>query len=485
MQSTESGVRRNIAVMVAASIANAITGATLMFLVPRLMSVNDFGYWRTFILYAGFAGFAHLGLVDGALLHWSQIQESNPSVALRRSTLPLLLLHLSVGVTALGLFFLPINLQHFHAILVAILVYAWAFNLLGLAQVNLQAQGRFNAVAVAMSASVVLFLGLLVLFHPHSISVNRILFLYLTAWCVVAASVWLAAQFSTRSSAGPQTRRDRISMRRRLLEEGRWHIQAGWPIMLANIGYGLMQSADRITVNFARPIHDFAIYSLAQSTIYVPVTIISSLSRVAFSHFAVTGVENRNGTYANTVRLLTLAWAVLLPYYYLVEWVVLRFLPKYSAGLPAGRILLFSILFLSLISVVQANAASVAGRQRQFFVSSVVATVFAFVTAWIGSRYFNSLTAVAWSQVIAAAAWWLANEFWMAPRRVLAAADILRVLSTFAMAALVLYFCEGSFVSLLLKPLFYFVAAALPLFLLYRHALDRQVRQRSEFTSTR
>ena len=47
--------------------------------------------------------------------------------------------------------------------------------------------------------------------------------------------------------------------------------------------------------------------------------------------------------------------------------------PKYTPGLPAGKILLLSVLFLSLIQIVQFNTYNLEGRQRQFFFGSLIA----------------------------------------------------------------------------------------------------------------
>jgi hypothetical protein len=51
--------------------AAAVFNTLLVFLIPRLVSVEDFGYWRLFPLYAGYVGFLHFGFADGALLCWA------------------------------------------------------------------------------------------------------------------------------------------------------------------------------------------------------------------------------------------------------------------------------------------------------------------------------------------------------------------------------------------------------------------------------
>jgi hypothetical protein len=51
------------------------------------------------------------------------------------------------------------------------------------------------------------------------------------------------------------------------------------------------------------------IYSLSQSIIYVPITLIAAISRVAFSHFAKAEMESRPRLYSKVANLLA---AVLL-----------------------------------------------------------------------------------------------------------------------------------------------------------------------------
>jgi len=66
-----SALARDVAVMSGGTAAAAVFNTLLVFLIPRLVSVEDFGYWRLFLLYAGYVGFLHFGFADGALLCWA------------------------------------------------------------------------------------------------------------------------------------------------------------------------------------------------------------------------------------------------------------------------------------------------------------------------------------------------------------------------------------------------------------------------------
>ncbi len=454
---------RNIGIMVFASLVNACCGVILAFGIPRFLSVDDFGSWRTFLLYAGYAGLLHLGVVDGALIIWSRDRSGSPVRSVLGRTFRFVALeHLLIIALAASSFLLHVP-PPIPALLMALAVFALLFNLVALLQIYHQTGFRFDSVAFGMSAPPTLFVLSFGVLAFGRISVRTLLIAYLATWAVTLVSLlWVAYRKAPRDPVTPH-----------LAQPSAWrlgltYIGAGWPIVLANTGFGLMQSADRVTVNLTRSIHDFAIYSLSQSTIYVPITILAAVSRVAFSWFARALAADRGSLYRSSTRLLALFWMLLLPYYFLVEFVVNRFLPRYTPGLPAGRILLLSVLFLSLIQIVQFNTYNLEGRQRQFFFGSLIAVAVAFATAWLGSQKIGTLTAVAWSQVLTAGLWWLGNEWFLRDRKLLPWRDILVVLATFALATAGLYLGSPRDMPALLKPVTYYGFAVITVLLLYR-----------------
>jgi hypothetical protein len=66
-----SVLAEDVATVGSGTLFAAIFNTLLVFLIPRLVRIEDFGYWRLFLLYASYAGLLHLGLADGALLRWA------------------------------------------------------------------------------------------------------------------------------------------------------------------------------------------------------------------------------------------------------------------------------------------------------------------------------------------------------------------------------------------------------------------------------
>ena len=472
---------RSLAVLALGSFVNAACGVVLTFVLPKVTSIDTFGYWRAFLLYASYAGIVHFGLVDGALVRWSIRDNASTQLRFRDAAGMLVLQHTLFALIGIPMMTMTLAGRANASILVAAFcIYALLANLSALWQSHFQGQFRFNAVSFAVTGPNLFFaLSLPILYH-WGFTLPVLLTGYLIAVAATVAVLTIVG-WSTFKAEEQKI----LTGRSRIVRSGLSAISLGWPIMLANFAYGLMQSADRMTVQLTRPIHDFAIYSLAQSMIFVPVNIIAAVTRVAFSHFARQPSSERRLTYTKTTNIMVLLWFTLLPYFFVGSWLIHRYIPKYIPGLPAGLILLLSVLFLGLISVVQANSFTVQGRQREYFLGSVVAVALAFVTAWIGSRRLNSLSAVAWSQVITAALWWLANEWALRRHQLFDLIGIARVLGTFALGCAGLYGAMALSADLWMQIVFYIAIEILPGFLLFRAELSELVSAAMRFRTKR
>jgi len=465
-------VGRNVGTMIAASLLSAVLGVIQIFWIPKVLSVSDYGYWRAFLLYTGYAGMLHLGLTDGALIAWSTQKSESGWRSFKSGLLAILAEHSVVLLLwfAAALFLLRAPLPHYALLIsAAVCLYALLFNLVGLAQVYAQSQARFSLVAFGMTApALLLVVGLaLTLLTLGSASLLRLLVICLLAWLIVFVSIFAMVRRGSPHAGAPSA----------VAATGLKYVLIGWPVMLANTGYGLMQSADRITVNLTLPIRDFAVYSLSQSTVFVPVAIIAAISRVAFSHMATLDAAARSSQYRRMMRLLAAVWILLLPYYFVVEVVVNRYLKNYTRGLPSGQILLLSILFLSLIQVVQLNTYCIAGQQRRFLAGAFGAVVLAFVTAFAASMALHSLVAIAWTQVLSAGLWWLYNEHDLSHQTGQRLRDWSTIVAAFALGALGLFASESLAHGLVSRVFIYEAITLIPLLLLFHREFEPLVNR--------
>ena len=46
-------------------------GFIQVLIIPKYLSVQGYGYWQLFMLYASYVGILHLGFIDGILVRWA------------------------------------------------------------------------------------------------------------------------------------------------------------------------------------------------------------------------------------------------------------------------------------------------------------------------------------------------------------------------------------------------------------------------------
>jgi O-antigen/teichoic acid export membrane protein len=393
-------VARDVATVGSGTAIAAVFNILLVFLIPRLVSIEDFGYWRLFLLYSSYAGLLHMGVLNGALLRWA----GRPLEEFHEEIGPLLkfLLWQQLAVILPGcllaewLLPTPMNL-----IAIAVLVFSLVFNAGTELQCALQGARLFRPVAVGIAAPPGLFVVMALLWYLHRApGFRELILLYCIAWVGVLVYLWMRV----RPSWGNLRSETAWSLSKTLMA-------AGWPIVLANGGFGFVQSADRLVVSYALPIKEFAEYSLAASAMFVPAAAILAVSRVFFSHAAALEHEGRSKVYAHASKLLVLAWSLLLPYYFVLEAFVKRFLPKYIPSLPFAAVMVLGIVFLAGIQILHMSYAYLYSKQRQFLILTVGMLVLSFGVATALAISMKSLLAVAAGQVGVLASWWIINEW--------------------------------------------------------------------------
>jgi O-antigen/teichoic acid export membrane protein len=449
-------IARDVMTLVVGSCLAAVFGAAVVFVIPRITPVEDFGYWRMFLLYASYVGFFHFGFGEGALLSWAGKPLEDLQGELRPSLVFLvaqhLLLLLPVGLVAALL--LPPRIRF---VTIAVLGFALLQNTSVVMTCALQAARQFAPVAIAMAAPSGLFLAFAALAAWRGHPDYRVLVgCYFLAWLIVLGVMWNRThpfQLASVTSAWAL---------------GKRYIAIGWPITLANAAFGLVQTSDRFVLSSAVSIYDFAQYSLAASTMMVPVTLITAIARVFFPHLAATDRKQHPEVYGQVSGLIVMAWSLLLPYYFGVDLFVRRFLPKYSAILPVAGILLLGALFFAVIQILHGSVFNLYGKQKHFLLYAILAVGVSLGLVSIAILVFRSLRLVATMQVLVVGAWWLFNGWRLSSITGESWRDFAGVLLVFAWSAISLWLAFSWSSHWALRTLYYWGLTAGPLVMVCR-----------------
>lgn len=458
-EKTGSAIAQDIAVLFIGSMVAAVFGALTVFVIPRITGVDDFGYWRLFLLYSTYVGFLHLGFGEGALLRWAGKPLSEFHHELRPSLKFLAWQHAAILVPGciVAVLFLP---PHARFVAIAVLIYALLQNTVTLLLCGLQAARRFRPVAIAVAAPSGLFLvfALLCLFQGKP-DYRLLITFYFLAWLLVLLVLWTKVHpFKSHCHINLRTFAKRC-------------IWVGWPITLANTAFSLVQSSDRFVLSSAVPIYQFAQYSLAASTMMVPVAIIAAAARVFFPHLAAKDREQHPKMYGQAARLIVLSWSLLLPYYFAVEFFVRHFIQAYVPSLPEARVLLLSALFVAAIQILQSSVFNLYGKQKHYLVYCLVGVAISLGLAAVAIYAFRSLLLLALMQVLAVAALWLFLARKLRPLTRESWADLCRVILVFGWSTGSLWLASSWSSNIVLRCVFYWLLAFGPVALIYGEEL--------------
>jgi len=423
---------RHAIVHTVANLGTLACSGAFAFVLPRFLSVDDYGYYRLFLLYGGFAGILHLGFLDGLLLRWA----ARPLPRLRNelsSSLTFLGLQHVILLTPLiaaAALFLP---RPFLGLTLAIAAYAVLWNWATLGQCALQALKLFPYLSFFIILGPFLLLTAAIGLHAvHRLDLQTLIVVCLLSNFVAAASLWLFVR--RRVPRGPQSLR-------KIWGKGAAYIGLGWSVVCANLLATVALSLDRLVLSKVSPIHEFAIYSFAANTLALTYNMILSVARVLFPYLS-DGIPTdlRIRAYFTGERILFLIWAGGLATFFPIAWLIPRWLPQYVQSLPLIRILMLATGFTASIHVLHSSYFRVVRKQSQFLLGALVGLLSAAVFLWIGART-GELSHFAWAMVASALGWWLANEFLL--RKVLNhdARKILGTLALTALCAVIFWLC--------------------------------------------
>jgi O-antigen/teichoic acid export membrane protein len=418
-----------------ASLLFLAINAVCAFLVPRFVSVENYGVFKLFLLYGGYVGVLHFGSLDGALVRWAKQPET-----LVRSEFP------TVLVTTLAVCTLTVSVAFsvwmlrgpgtgLWTIAVALVIFAIASNAITAVQFAMQAERRFRSLsALSILQPGIFLVGILLLKVQGPIVANHLLALYVTS-----AILALIANL--------------VGMRGRV--EWRWpsfasaarlssvHIRSGIFILLSNLGLNLVLGLDRVFLSARFPLRDFAIYSFAASIFYSICLMIQAISKVVFPYVSQrTSSPEQRSSFLCAQRAVLAVWTIGLTAYFPAEWLVRELLPAYVGAIPVLRIALLGLGAAAIVQIVHCNYFRAYSGERKMLAGTCVGLLAFAVALWI-SASFHSLLAIAWAAATAHVTWWAANEclLWRNTDRTVGSS--VRDFSTMIAAiALFLYFSE-------------------------------------------
>ncbi|MGN0805315.1 MAG: oligosaccharide flippase family protein [Candidatus Coproplasma sp.] len=395
----------NIFKVAGSNILKMLAGILVGFLLPRIIGVTDYGYYKTFTLYASYVGLFALGITDGIYLKYGgkSYEELDKSQFRFYSMFYFILEIISAVVVALiSLVFLKDEIRYIFICLAVFLIF---HNITGYFQIISQITGRFNELSLrtliqSIFTALSVF-GLWVVYHfSNKIITYR---LYTVIYISITSALALWYIFTYRDIVfGKQGKRN-------FKDIGEF-IKIGFPLLIANLCTSLILALDRQFVSLLFNTETYAVYAFAYNMLSLITTALSAISTVIYPTLKQTDENTLKNNYSNLIKVILIIVFTCLIVYFPLCWFVGWYLPKYTDSLPIFRIILPGLAINSAVTIVMHNYYKTMGKETNFFIKCIIVLVLSAVANYTAYAIFKTTYAISIASIIVMLIWYVLIE---------------------------------------------------------------------------
>ncbi len=357
-------------------------------IVPRYLDLDSYATIKTFTLYVSYAGMLHVGFSDGMyiILGGKRIQEiGNGKIKGYLLSLLKILLIVFPFLFIVNVTFIRDNLFNLF------LIYAFPYQISLFLSLLYRATGEFEKYIKIriMINGINLFSALLVIFNTNPyiyIGVQIIGYILLSVVCIIQLARLKGAPIHNKG--------------REVLEL----IKIGFIIMIANTVNNLMFTLDRWFIKLFFNTAIFAFYSFSVTMLNLFITLINSITIVFYPFIA---KAKMNWKEIDKIKKYLIIITSFVPAgYFIFDYIITEYLPKYQSSLNILFVLILSIPFLTLNNVIFANLYKIQSKGRLYLTTSITMLAISLVLNGIAVKLFSSELLVAWCTVITLFLWY-------------------------------------------------------------------------------
>jgi O-antigen/teichoic acid export membrane protein len=369
-------------------------------IIPKYLTVADYGYWQLFTLYVSYVGILPLGFLDGILVRWAGKDIGLISSDIKPA-LKFLVLQQVAFIIPLGLIIYFLLQPPFQWIGLMICIFALILNLSVFFMFTAQATRQFRLLTILNIGRGFVFIALIaLLFVSGYLEYQYVIIMVLTSYLLfLFALIAYYNRYLRRKTIQPTS----------LYSFGKTNIDVGIFILLGNMIFIIFCTLDRLMVSAFFTIEQFAVYTFALTITQIALLITRAVADVVFSHFSAAAPEQRTSAYQLGKRALIFCWAFFLGAYFPLAVLIEFYLPQYISSLPIIRILLGTVGLSSLVFILQVNYYRLYGKQRQYFIIGIIALVLAALLGLMAIIVIGTLESVAIAMLVSFLIWYVSN----------------------------------------------------------------------------
>ena len=392
------------------NIMSVASGVVVGLLLPRILPIEDYGWFKTFSLYATYVGFCSLGLIDGIVLRHGGDDYQDLNRYLFRGYFKVYAGINGVFVLILLLLSCVFHDKNYSYILLMLSLYLFAVNISGYFQQISQITQRFKEYSlrkIIYSGLKIIIVGILFLGELLGVTPNYYIFLIYFVLSEYILTIWYI--FTYRDIVKGKSEKIQ-NIKKDIL----YLIKIGFPLLFANLCSTLILSLDRQFVSVLFDKETYAVYAFAYNMLALVTVAMSAISTVLYPTLKRTTEETMKKNFSNLVSIISMMVFATIVLYFPLCNVVKWFLPKYIDSLPIFRIVFPGLAISSSITVVMHNYYKTLGKNQIYFKKSILVLIISALANGIAYVVFRTPSAISIASIVTMIIWYiLAEQFFV------------------------------------------------------------------------
>lgn len=400
---------KNILKVSLSNIIQIISGVLVGFLLPKMLSVTDYGYFKTFTLYATYVGLFHFGIADGIYLKYggcSFDELDKTKFRFYSKFFAFFEFFIALLIAAISIFTLPSDLRF---IFIFLAIFLFFNNITNYFQIISQITGKFNELSLRniiqsfLTIAFIISLFLMAKFSSFILSYKIYTIIHVSI--TVFLSIWYI--FTYRKIVFGKSLSLKYGWKDIL-----YFIKIGFPLLIANLASSLIMTLDRQFVNILFDTEVYAIYAFAYNMLNLVTTATSAISTVLYPYLKKESDDSLKENYSRLCSYILILVFFMIISYYPLCFIVDNFLPKYHDSLIIFRVIFPGLAISSVITIVMHNYYKTTGKNFLYFIKTLIILAISIIANLIAYFLFKTPISISRASIITILLWYYYIEFY-------------------------------------------------------------------------
>lgn len=400
-----SSTIKHISFVAFSNIIKLISSILIGFVIPNILGLTNYGYYKVFILYLTYIGLFHFGFIDGIYLKYGG-KDYNQLDKIKFRSFFKFLLYLEVSITIIGIVLTLLFVDGEKKIIFLLLfLNLVALNLTTFYQFISQITSRFKEYSTRLIILSITNILIVAFLYFAKISDFRI---YIGL--IVAVNYMLLFWYIyTYKDITFGEKSDFSENKADIL----YFFKLGIPLLLANLASLFVVTVDKQIVEILFPVEVFGVYSFAYSMLAMITVVVSAVGVVLYPTLKKTNLSNLPKNYAILNRVIIILVLVGLIGYFPLLWIIPKYLSDYENSLLIFRIALPGLVLTSSISAIKLNFFKIFNKNMVFFIIGVVIIALNIGLNLVAYHFYGTTSSIAISSNLGIFVWYIITEIYM------------------------------------------------------------------------